>query len=201
MKHARRIAIGIFLIAAQFIIAQDANQRGICFDFGIGWSPITNYPIETQSVFDTIKNVPGVDELKINMNIDLGFPIFRTTNDDNISQYYLSLGADGFATSYSDSYGSIMLAEYVYGIGIKSTTGNFMSMVNIGPSIAAFIAESNGISYTSYSDTGFGVSSKFGYMTNANSGFGIFIGGIFILTSISSSISNSAGLTAEIYFL
>jgi len=175
----RLIIISLFLLSFLFAFSQESGlSKGMCFDLGIGWMPLTLYPSNTQSVLDSLSAMPGVTEVQVNLNLNIGFFLweshFSTWQSTNVStRNYLTFGIDGYFTRLENDTGSLQLNNYVYGIGLESVTGGWLGRVNIGPATCVVQASGDGITESAASDTGFGVAIKVGYDFNTRKGFGL----------------------------
>ena len=174
MSLLKKIALlSLILFFPLFAFSQESElSKGMCFDLGIGWMPATIYPNEIQSSLDTISDITGVTEVKLNLNI--GFSLWEDQPDNRApSRNYLILGIDSYATRLQNDIGSFQLNNYVYGIGLESVTGGWLGRINIGPAKCVAQASGDNINVSAVSDTGFGVSMKFGYDFNTRKGFGV----------------------------
>jgi hypothetical protein len=170
--------LSLILLFPLFVFSQESElSKGMCLDIGIGWMPLTLYPSDIQSSLNTISGMPGVTEVQINLNLDIGFFLWEDQPSHwqiikGPTRNYLTFGIDSYATRLQNDTGSLQLNNYVYGIGLESVTGGWLGRVNIGPATCVVQASGDGINESAVSDTGFGVAIKIGYDFNTRKGFG-----------------------------
>lgn len=162
------IIIALILALAVPAFAQQPVQRGVLFQIGAGPS-FPSYPSEVAYLLAYLESEPGVDHIKVAVDIALGFPVMDTS--------YLMLRADGFGDRFSYLGEYLQLNSYLYSIGVRhypSGTGIYAE-AGLGAS-AMVVMGTDIITETSEFGSGFGLA--LGYDFNRNPrGFGLTLEG------------------------
>jgi hypothetical protein len=179
--------------------------KGMCFDLGIGWMPVTNYPGDTQTGINALASMPGVTEVQINLNLDIGFFLWENIPSQlqlnrAPTRNYLIFGIDGYATRLQDDIGSLQLNNYIFGVGLESVTGGWLARVIIGPASCVVQASADGITESGSSSPGVGVATKLGYDFNTRKGFGLCLALNADLSWIESEPYSALGLSVSVTY-
>lgn len=156
----------IFSLAAPSLVAAQDGQRVVLFQIGAG-AGFPSYPSETEAIFSYAESQPGVDRVKVSVDIALGLAVSQ--------QAYLMARADGIGDriSYGSEY--IQMNLLLYSLGFRfypSSTGFYLE----GGAGASKAVAQNSMGDTESSDSGFGWGAAVGYDFNKKkTGFGLCI--------------------------
>ena len=182
---------------------EEPEKRGMSLCLGLGWAPLISYPSGPDATVKQLRALAGVTETDITLNLDLAFYLGKTQFEgrERATYYSLSVGIDGYATRLEDWSGSLQINNYVYGIGVQTQTGNWISRVLVGPAVAVAQLTAGEIEVTAKSDWGYGVSTQIGWDFNPTGGFGVLLGANSSFSFIQSKHYGQAGLFAALTYL
>ncbi len=110
------LAITVALTLPSMALAAE-RSRFVLFQVGCGLS-MPSYPAETEDAFTILESQPGVERLKLSLDLALGFAV---------SQRAFMLGrVDGFADRLYEDNDYLQMNLYIYSIGFRyypNTTG------------------------------------------------------------------------------
>ena len=140
------------------------GSRSVLFQVGGGLS-VPSYPAEMEEVFSLMEAQPGVERIKLSLDLALGFAV---------SQEAFVLGrVDGFGDRLYDSYDYYQMNLYLYSLGFRyypRTTGFYLEA---GAGGTKGVAQSS-MGGDSASDWGFGYGGALGWDFNQEArGFGL----------------------------
>jgi hypothetical protein len=166
-KVARLLLASVLFLAAGLASYADGRSGRMLFQIGAGMYAPT-YPTVLQDALDTMESYPGVDRMKVGLDLALGTAVSE--------QAYLLLRMDGGGDRLSDSSGSMQLNYYLASIGARyyfEPSGGFFLEGNAGTAFG--LLQATGISDTR-SDNGFGFGAGLGYDFNRRpTGFGLVL--------------------------
>lgn len=173
----RKITLIVVLITFIFAVNINAQSQrnGLLFQLGIGpgWP---SWPSDFEDLLSYADSQPGVDRIKLALNLGLGLPI----NDKT----YVLGRIDGVADRVYDSSDYIQMNVYLYSLGLRyypSVTGFYVDG-NLGASRAVMQISGVG-SESSDWDTGFGVGLGYNF-SKKPTGFGLSIEARYLMLSI-----------------
>ena len=168
-RMTKRIAVLIALFTMLCVSMgafADEGRRGAMFQLGVGMAT-PMYDADTEAFFSYMESMPGVDRMRLSLNIALGF---------GVSPGGIILGRmDGMGDRVYDGIDYMQMNLYLYSLGYRfypSKTGLYFEG-GVGSSVAVMQTSSLG---NSTSDHGFGFGVACGYDFNTNiRGFGLII--------------------------
>ena len=165
-KNIYILIVLIATLAAPTLAASQDSGRGVLFQLGAGAS-FPSYPSQVETVLSYMDSVPGIDRLKLSLDIALGAAISQ--------QAYVMARVDGMADRLYDSHDFIQLNLYLYSLGLRyypSVTGFYGE----GGAGASREVLQSSVAGDTASDFAFGFGAAIGYDFNRNArGFGLCV--------------------------
>jgi len=165
-KNIYILIVLIATLAAPTLAASQDSGRGVLFQLGAGAS-FPSYPSQVETVLSYMDSVPGIDRLKLSLDIALGAAISQ--------QAYVMARVDGMADRLYDSHDFIQMNLYLYSLGLRyypSVTGFY---VEGGAGASREVLQSS-VAGDTASDFAFGFGAAIGYDFNRNArGFGLCV--------------------------
>ena len=109
-KNIYILIVLIATLAAPTLAASQDSGRGVLFQLGAGAS-FPSYPSQVETVLSYMDSVPGIDRLKLSLDIALGAAISQ--------QAYVMARVDGMADRLYDSHDFIQMNLYLYSLGLR----------------------------------------------------------------------------------
>jgi hypothetical protein len=97
----------VLLLWPSSAIAED-NERGALFQFGIG-PGFPSYPSEIEAIMAFVDSAPGVDRLKISLDIGLGVAVSPNS--------FVMARIDGTGDRLDDGIDFVQVNLYLYSLG------------------------------------------------------------------------------------
>ncbi len=165
-KNIYILIVLIATLAAPTLAASQDSGRGVLFQLGAGAS-FPSYPSQVETVLSYMDSVPGIDRLKLSLDIALGAAISQQT--------YVMARVDGMADRLYDSHDFIQMNLYLYSLGLRyypSVTGFY---IEGGAGASREVLQSS-VAGDLASDFAFGFGAAIGYDFNRNArGFGLCV--------------------------
>lgn len=186
--------IGVFaaliaFLAVPFLAASQGSGRGVLFQLGAG-AGFPSYPGQAEAAFSYLDSMPGVDRLKLSLDVALGAAISQ--------QAYFMARIDGIGDRIYDSSTWVQMNLYLFSAGLRyypSVTGFY---VEAGAGASKAVAQSS-LGTSSSSDFGFGYGAAVGYDLNADAkGFGLTLEAKYDNLSISGEQAGAFMLTLNL---
>lgn len=157
------LVLAVALALPSLAIAAE-GKRSVLFQVGGGLS-MPSYPADTEDAFTFLESQPGVERLKLSLDLALGFAV---------SQEAFILGrVDGFGDRLYDNYDYLQMNLYLCSLGFRyypMTTGLY---VEAGAGGTQGVTQSS-LGSGSSSDWGFGYGGALGWDFNPEArGFGL----------------------------
>ena len=145
----------LFGFAGGGLFAQsDSAERGVMFQIGLGTAQI-EWPQELKEMMDYVEAQPGIDRVKVHLNLGLGAAV-----SENL---YLLGSLQGYGDRLEDSYGDyVQINAYLFGLGFRWYP--FVTGLVLGGDIGAdrLVAMGSGVE-SSASEWGKGLGFTAGY--------------------------------------
>ena len=165
-KNIYILIVLIATLAAPTLAASQDSGRGVLFQLGAGAS-FPSYPSQTEAALSYMDSLPGVDRLKLSLDVALGAAISQ--------QAFVMARIDGIADRVYDSSNWVQLNFYLYSLGLRyypSVIGFYVE-ADAGASKAVGQSSLGGGTST---DLSYGFGAALGYDFNARArGFGLAI--------------------------
>lgn len=156
----------IVALALPTLATAQNEGRGVLFQIGAG-AYFPSYPGQLEADFSYVDSLPGVDRLKLSLDVALGVAVSQ--------EAYLMARVDGAGDRVYSSSEWLQMNLYLFSVGFRyypEVTGFYLEG-EVGAS-KAVVQASSGVS--SSSDLGFGFGAALGYDFNRNPrGFGLSI--------------------------
>lgn len=159
-------AVLAIMLFASVAASADEGRRGAMFQIGAG-TMVPVYDADTEEFFDYMEASPGVDRVKVSLDLALGF---------GVSPNGIILGrVDGTGDRVYDDFDFIQMNLYLYSIGYRHYPMRTGLYLEAGAGRAVAVIQSS-TDTDIVSDPGFGFGVALGYDFNPElRGFGLTV--------------------------